>query len=341
MASSNKRGNPGLKGQLIDKSIEAYILALETINRLSIKYRVETFLYLICNSWELLLKARIIDLSKNRNSIFYKPKPGEKKRSFALRDCVKKIYPNENEPIRKNLEYIADLRDESVHLVISQVSNKIMSLFQSSVLNFHNELQNWFGLSLSDRVPIGMMTIIFDFNPEKFDLTTPLFRKQWGKEVVEFLTGFEKQISSEYEQLNHASEFSININYKLALVKKPGEADIVLSSGNIGSPLGYVEIAKDPCITHPFSCTNVTEQVNLTLDDRPSISLYDIQCVINHFEVKKNKGYYYKGTFKNSPTQYSQQFLNWLVDQYKSDPRFFIGTRKKVLEMNRELRRNK
>jgi len=37
------RGNPGLKGRLVDKSIEGYILALETINRLSIQYRVETF----------------------------------------------------------------------------------------------------------------------------------------------------------------------------------------------------------------------------------------------------------------------------------------------------------
>jgi hypothetical protein len=50
----------GLKGRLLENSIEAYILALESINRLSIKYRVETFAYLICNAWELLLKAKII-----------------------------------------------------------------------------------------------------------------------------------------------------------------------------------------------------------------------------------------------------------------------------------------
>jgi len=35
-----RRGNPGLCGKLLDKSVEAYILALETINRLSIQYRV-------------------------------------------------------------------------------------------------------------------------------------------------------------------------------------------------------------------------------------------------------------------------------------------------------------
>ena len=36
-----RRGNPGLKGRLVDKSVEAYILALETINRISIQYRIE------------------------------------------------------------------------------------------------------------------------------------------------------------------------------------------------------------------------------------------------------------------------------------------------------------
>lgn len=69
---SRRRGNPGLKGRLLDKSIEAYILSLETINRLSVKYRIENFAYLICNAWELLLKAKILDDSKDRKSIFTK-----------------------------------------------------------------------------------------------------------------------------------------------------------------------------------------------------------------------------------------------------------------------------
>jgi hypothetical protein len=52
-----RRGNPGTKGRLLGKSLEAYLLALETINRLTITYRVETFCALACNAWELLLKA--------------------------------------------------------------------------------------------------------------------------------------------------------------------------------------------------------------------------------------------------------------------------------------------
>ena len=57
-----RKGRAGLKGQLVEKSVDAYVLALETINRLSIKYRVESFTHLICNAWELLLKARVLDV---------------------------------------------------------------------------------------------------------------------------------------------------------------------------------------------------------------------------------------------------------------------------------------
>ena len=52
-----RRGNPGLRGRLREKSVEAYILALETINCLSRKYRVETFTYLLCNAWKRMLKT--------------------------------------------------------------------------------------------------------------------------------------------------------------------------------------------------------------------------------------------------------------------------------------------
>jgi len=42
ISMKGRRSNPGLCGKLLDKSVETYILALETINRLSIMGRKET-----------------------------------------------------------------------------------------------------------------------------------------------------------------------------------------------------------------------------------------------------------------------------------------------------------
>lgn len=60
---------------LIDKSIGSMSSAIEIYNKPEFKYREETFAILAINSWELLLKARLLKLNNYRvNSIYcYKP----------------------------------------------------------------------------------------------------------------------------------------------------------------------------------------------------------------------------------------------------------------------------
>jgi hypothetical protein len=103
---------------------------LETINRLSVKYRVETFVYLICNAWELLLKAKILHDAQKRDAIYYPKARGTRPRTLALRDCLTKLFTAERDPIRLNVEHVANLRDEAVHLVISHVPREIIGLFR-------------------------------------------------------------------------------------------------------------------------------------------------------------------------------------------------------------------
>src|ERR1700674_5407670 len=51
---------------LVDKAIDAAISAIEVYNKPSFRYREETFAILMLNSWELLLKARILKENSNR-----------------------------------------------------------------------------------------------------------------------------------------------------------------------------------------------------------------------------------------------------------------------------------
>lgn len=57
--------------KLIEKSKEAFCLAIELYNKPTIKYRVEGFSHFICNAWELMLKAHMIK-TFGENSIYYK-----------------------------------------------------------------------------------------------------------------------------------------------------------------------------------------------------------------------------------------------------------------------------
>lgn len=58
-----------LQEKLVNKSIEAFLLALEIYNKPTIKYRAEGFSFFICNAWELMLKAELL---RRNESIYYK-----------------------------------------------------------------------------------------------------------------------------------------------------------------------------------------------------------------------------------------------------------------------------
>jgi hypothetical protein len=64
---ARSRGNPGYKGRLLESSVEAFINALETINRLSMRYRVETFCAGCC-----------YEVSRERVDLFSQAFPGFK-----------------------------------------------------------------------------------------------------------------------------------------------------------------------------------------------------------------------------------------------------------------------
>lgn len=83
-----------LINKMLEKSQEAFLLAIEIYNKPTIKYRLEGFAFFICNAWELLLKSYIIK-NNDMDSIYYKNKP---ERTIALTDCIKKIFTNEKDP---------------------------------------------------------------------------------------------------------------------------------------------------------------------------------------------------------------------------------------------------
>ncbi|MDE0218512.1 MAG: DUF3644 domain-containing protein [Spirochaetaceae bacterium] len=263
-----------LKKGLIEKSIEAYVLALETINRLTIRYRLETFCYLVCNAWELLLKAKIIDRENDSDSIFYRKTIDGQKRSLSLRDCLKQVLSNERDPIRRNIEYIEGLRDAAVHLIIGDIPRDVIGLSQACVINYHKCLNEWFSESLSERFPIGMMSIVYDTSPELSDLGDNRLRKRLGEDAATFLSRYGAELKREFDDLERSAEFSIGIDYHLVLTKKTNDADIVLSSGSSDTqPTQIIEIPKDPSTSHPF---RQIEVVPLLTKRGLPVNVYDI-----------------------------------------------------------------
>jgi hypothetical protein len=86
-----------LERNFTESSIEAFILVLEIINKLSISYHMESFVFLFCNAWELLLKSKLL---KEKREIFYPKKRNQPKRSLSLEDCLNRVFTTSDDPVR-------------------------------------------------------------------------------------------------------------------------------------------------------------------------------------------------------------------------------------------------
>ena len=120
-----------LTRNLLDGSADAAGLAVETINRPSIAYRMEAFCILLCNAWELMMKAKLFD---ERKRIFSRKK-GKEQRSISIDECLGRLLSDPNDPVRLNLEAISDLRNHAIHLVVPFVPPDLMGLFQARMVN--------------------------------------------------------------------------------------------------------------------------------------------------------------------------------------------------------------
>jgi len=325
-----------LTKNLIGNSIEAFILALETINRPSVKYRMEAFCFLFCNAWELMVKAKLLN---DGRKIFYRKRRKQTQRSFSLDDCLNCIFTSESNPIKLNIKKIHELRNNAIHLVIPFIPRDIMGLFQAGVLNYPRTLQEWFSISLSDRIPLGMMVLVYDFDPSQHSLEHARIKRRISVETVRWLTEFQQDIRNQAVSLGDSmQQYYIPIDLKLTITRSPKKADILLSSGVVGEEALILEVPKDIDKTHPYRGKEVVELVNQKLGGTLQINSFDVLCIRKVHNIESRSEFYYKS--KYSPRLYSEQLVEWIVKQSAKDPKFFIRTRNKA-NIERRYKRKK
>lgn len=144
-----------LENKLVEKSIEAFSMAIELYNKPTIKYRVEGFGMFVCNAWELMLKSHIIKTMGNA-SIYYKDNPN---RTLSLENCIQKVFTNNKDPLRLNLEKIIELRNTSTHFITEEYEMVYVPLFQSCVLNYNEKMMVFHNIDMTAIIPQNFLTL--------------------------------------------------------------------------------------------------------------------------------------------------------------------------------------
>lgn len=240
-------------------------LALELYNRPSLENKLDGFVLLFCTAWEQLSKARLIDRD-GEESIFESANKKGIRQTISLRACLARLYTNKD-LIRKNIEMVADWRDQAVHLLMPELQAIASRIFQSGVLNFSHEFEAFSLVPFIAVQHTGMMTIVGDFKLPAMSL----LKTQYGNAAQEILD-LATSIQNEVEQADDMS-FAIPLKVHLVFAQGEGDAQVVLTKASgtandlneLRQKLRVIEKTVDLDKSHPYSQTKLQQLVNAKL----------------------------------------------------------------------------
>jgi len=316
-----------LTKKLLEKSKGSFVLALEVFNKPTVQYRVEAFSILFINAWEILLKARIYEINKGKkSSIYYRKKRNKKRKSLSLDDCLKKIFPNHIDPIRKNIEYISEIRNASIHLILDELIPYFSRVFQSGIFNYIEFLNKWFGIQLTEYFSPGLISLVSDTENLK-NLT--VLKKHLNKEdfriVANWVSNFQK-----LEKLGNKA--TISIEHSFALIKNPRKADIVLSSGGNGEKAIVVNKFRDLETSYPYRRKEAMQIIKGSLDTKIKFTNYYFEAYCFVRGIKKNTRNEYCWKPKFSSPRFSEKLVQELITFINSNPNKLNNIKKQYRE---------
>lgn len=309
-----------LSNKLKQKSIEAFLLCIETYNKPTINYRIEASSYLLCNAWELLLKSHYI-LKNGIDSIYRK----SDNKSFSLEEMLNKYY-NDNSPIKINLKYIIEnIRNKATHYIIKNHDILYTPLLQKAILNYVDEIRDKLDVEISDYIPLESLALLVKRDKKPANLS-----KIYGKSFADMFIQDEENLYSFIQtntNINDNCEIVAVVESKLAFVKDPNKANIRAYYDKTGVGLKEVVISKDVEVSHPYAMKQVIKllrdelALNYNLKGLHSSSL----ARYNKINNITNKPEYFKSiSYGNSNIKkYSQAYIERLKQEIKDNPNLF------------------
>lgn len=319
--------NDNMIDLLLEKSKEAFIMSVEIYNKPTIKYRVEGFSFFICNAWELMLKAHIIKTFGNA-TLYYKDNPNK---TISLSECIKKVFTNDKDPLRINLEKIIELRDTSTHFVTTEYEMVYIPLFQACLFNFNEKMQQFHNIDMTEIIPQNFLTLTT--NMKSFN--EPEIRAKYPEELSKKIVSIYSSLTPLIETNNN--NFAIKIEHYHYITRNKNEATELLHiDNNSDEGVKVIKELKDPNLTHKYPMKKLNREVTKRLNKlgiNITFNQYHFQLFANYFEIKSNPKFCYINTIGETPTySYSIQAIDFIVDEFKKDPDNIITNLKNKLK---------
>ena len=231
---------------LAGKSIDAMLAAIEVYNKPTFAYREESFAILAINSWELLLKARLLQLANNRLAVILSYEHRQradgthseklyrkKSRSgtylsvglFLAIDRLRDDFGDTTHPsVRRNLELLCEVRDNAVHFINKgfDISKLVQELGTACLRNYLGLVDRWFAIDLS-AYNFFLMPLAFVRVGRSVDAIT---MNSSERRVIEYL---RQRIADDLEGADDDYSVALRVDLKFSRSKAVDAAPVVVS----------------------------------------------------------------------------------------------------------------
>lgn len=277
---------------LLENSIQAMLAAIEIYNKPDFKYRGQVFSILLVNSWELLLKAKILkDNNDQIESLYVTLSNGSFKRNRTGNFLTIEIFSASNKlnlspTISENLNCLIDIRDTAIHFFHDETLDyAIYTLGIASLKNYQRLVKEWFDESLQQYnfyiLPIG-----FAYNFE----TLSIIDFQNKPDIVKNIINSIKNAQSNLEESEY--HFICEIKTNVVSAKKftgdnpPDITTVIDQTADTGHI--FIQKIQNLIDKYPLSYIEMVEKIK---KQRPDAKLNVINQIIRNTGLKTNKDY--------------------------------------------------
>lgn len=319
--------------RLINKSKEAFVMAIEIYNKPSINYRLEGFAFFICNAWELMLKAHLIN-KFGEESIYYQDKPN---RTISLDNCVQKVFTNEKAPLRKNLEKVIELRNISTHYITEEYEAVYIPLLQACVFNFADKMMEFHNVDMTRIIPENFITLSVRLK----SLNEIEIRGKYTEQIAEKLITAQRNLEPMIESENNA--FAIKVeHYHYATKDRNAATEHYHIEKDAVEGVRIIKELKNPNQTHKYNAKGCIKELNkriekdgihLTYNGRNAMmNQYHFGNFVSYFGLKENEQMCFTYQISTQPQySYSQQAIDFIYDEIRKRPESILDELKMKL----------
>lgn len=322
-----------LSDRLIDKSIEAFSMAIELYNKPTIHYRVEGFAIFICNAWELMLKAHMIKKFGN-DSIYYNDNPH---RTYTLEKCIQKVFTNNKDPLRINLEKIIELRNTSTHFITEDYEMVYVPLFQACILNFNEKMLAFHNIDMTTIIPQNFLSLSVSMKALNETEIIAKYPEEIANKILEM-----KDKIDELSINNNNAKFAIRIDHYHFITKNKDKAtSFVKIDNSADASIKIIKELKDPNKTHGLTAKACIAKIREQLaKDRIDLwyngnivkfTSFHFTNLCKYYGLKENERFcYIHKQFSQPQYSYSLQAVEFIVEELKKDSENILNNIKKI-----------